>query len=191
MIMNEDIKKLDINISMFLKDIISSMTSVNWLQDEFNRNEVTLKDGRLCLLPYLISRPEQLVPSNNRNNLLKSIHPLIEFILDKINGHKIIRGELVNLLPGVSLVPHIDVYWFHKASRRIHIPITTNSNSMLTFDDRPYHLESGKVYEINNRIMHSGFNFGNTDRIHLILDMMPIDVFKNALHTKQNFMEVV
>ena len=191
MIMNEDIKKLDINISMFLKDIVSSMTSVDWLQDEFNRNEVTLKDGRLCLLPYLISRPEQLVPSNNRNNLLKSIHPLIEFILDKISGHKIIRGELVNLLPGVSLVPHIDGYWFHKASRRIHIPITTNSNSMLTFDDRPYHLESGKVYEINNRIMHSGFNFGNTDRIHLILDMMPIDVFKNALHTKQNFMEVV
>ena len=56
MIMNEDIKKLDINISMFLKDIISSMTSVDWLQDEFNRNEVTLKDVRLCLLPYLISR---------------------------------------------------------------------------------------------------------------------------------------
>ena len=39
--------------------------------------------------------------------------------------------------------------------------------------------------------MHSGFNFGNTDRIHLILDMMPIDVFNNAIESKQNFMEVV
>lgn len=191
MIMNEDIKKLDINTSVFLKDIILSVTSVDWLQDEFSRNEITLKDGRLCLLPYLISKPEQLVPSNNRNNLLKSIYPLVEFILDKIRDHKIIRGELVNLLPGKSLVPHIDIYWFHKESRRIHIPIITNSNSMLTFNDRPYHLKSGEVYEINNRIIHSGFNHGNTDRIHLILDMMPINVFNNAVESKQNFMDVV
>lgn len=191
MLINDDILSLDIDTLPFLKDIILTVTSVDWLQDEFNRNEITLKDGRLCLLPYLISKPDQLVPSKNRSKLSNALSPLVEFLTDKIQGHKIIRGELVNLLPGRSLIPHIDVYWFHKESRRIHVPILTNNNAMLTFEGRPYHLELGKVYEINNRILHSGYNNGETDRIHLILDMMPIDVFDNAVQTKQNFMEVI
>jgi hypothetical protein len=191
MLLHTDLIKLEIDTSPFLKEAASRILSVDWSRDEFNRNEVTLKDGRLCLLPYLISRTEQLVPSENRNIIIPALNPLIQLLLNSILNYKIVRGEVVNLLPGVSLTEHIDIYWFHKCSRRIHVPLTTNPKCELTFEGRPYHLELGKVYEINNRILHSGYNKGTTDRIHLILDMMPSDIFANAVQTKQNFMEIV
>jgi hypothetical protein len=191
MLLHTDLIKLDIDTSLFLKEAASSILSVDWSRDEFNRNEVTLKDGRLCLLPYLISKADQLIPSDNRTTLISAINPLINLILEKIQDYKIVRGELVNLTAGKSLVEHIDIYWFHKESRRIHIPITTNEHSKLTFEGRPYHLSIGNVYEINNRILHSGYNNGTSDRIHLILDMMPVSVFNNAVLSKQNFMEKV
>jgi hypothetical protein len=191
MLLNTDLIDLEIDTLPFLKESALSILSVDWSQDEFNRNEVTLKDGRLCLLPYLISKPEQLVPSQSKSILINSVTPLINLILERMQGYKIVRGELVNLIAGKSLVEHIDIYWFHKESRRIHIPITTNEHSKLTFEGRPHHLSVGNVYEINNRILHSGYNNGTSDRIHLILDMMPIDVFNNAVVSKQNFMEKV
>ena len=182
---------MDIDSSSIVNDLYPLVTSIDWLSKEFDRTEVTLKEGRLCLLPYIISRPEQLIPSPNRNIIIPAIDPLIQLLLISMPNYKIVRGELVNLLPGASLTEHIDIYWFHKSSKRIHVPLITNSQCKLTFEGRPYHLELGKVYEINNRILHSGYNNGETDRIHLILDMMPIDVFDNAVQTKQNFMEVI
>lgn len=191
MLLDTDLIDLNIDTLQFLTDTSLKILSVDWSNDEFNRTEVTLKDGRLCLLPYLISKPEQLVPSQSKSVLINAISPLINLILEKMPDYKIVRGELVNLLPGVSLVPHIDIYWFHRESKRIHIPILTNTNAVLTFENRPYHLNVGKVYEINNRIIHSGHNNGTTDRVHLILDLMPVSKFNLAVQEKQNFMEVV
>lgn len=191
MLLPTDLIELDIDTTPVLRDISLKILSIDWSDDEFNRQEAALKDGRLCLLPYLISKPEQLISSQNRSILISSVTPLIDLILEKIQGHKIIRGELVNLLKGASLIPHIDIYWFHRESRRIHIPIITNSDAILTFENRNYHLKLGKVYDINNRILHSGVNGGSSDRIHLILDMMPIKTFYTAVREKQNFMEIV
>lgn len=191
MLLHTDLIDLDIDTLPLLKEASLNILSVDWSKEEFNRTEVTLKDGRLCLLPYLISKPEQLVFSQNRYTLINAVTPLINLILEKIPNYKIIRGELVNLFPGISLDPHIDIYWFHRESKRIHIPIVTNDDAILTFENRPYHLDIGKVYEINNRIIHSGYNNGITDRVHLILDLIPVTTFNLAVQQKQNFMEVV
>jgi hypothetical protein len=39
----------------------------------------------------------------------------------------------------------------------------------------PFKLEVGQCYEINNRMMHSVANKGDTDRIHFIFDYVPAD----------------
>lgn len=191
MLFDQDVKQIATIPIDIIESSIKNFSTVDWKSSEFNRNEVTLKDGRLCLLPYLISKPEQLTPSPNKILLIDSISNCINFVSEIFKDYKIVRGELVNLKPGVSLVEHIDIYWFHKESRRIHIPLMTNRFCELTFEGRPYHLEVGKIYEINNRVMHSGYNNGETDRIHIILDFMPIDVFNDAVVQKQNFMEIV
>ena len=40
-------------------------------------------------------------------------------------------------------------------------------------DGRPYQLEVGQAYEINNQKIHSVMNKGDTDRINFIFDYLP------------------
>lgn len=188
--LNCDVIELTSDVTAMVSNLVPLITSVDWTDEEFDRNEITLKEGRLCLLPFPISKPEQLTSSPQRDILVSSLGPLINQISSLFPKDKIVRGELVNLLPGKSLTPHVDVYWFHRESKRIHIPMLTNPLCKLSFEDRDYHLEPGKLYEINNRIMHSGYNKGNTPRIHLILDFMPEEIFNLAVRSKQNFLEV-
>ena len=42
-------------------------------------------------------------------------------------------------------------------------------------DGRPYQLEVGKVYELNNQKTHSVMNSGKEDRITFIFDYVPPD----------------
>ena len=40
---------------------------------------------------------------------------------------------------------------------------------------KPYRMEVGKAYEINNQMTHSVMNSGTEDRITFIFDYMPVD----------------
>ena len=187
----EDIKEIAVIPTDLVNNFASICSGVEWNLDDFGRKEISLVEGRLCMIPCLISRPEQLVETPGRKVLQNGVDSIVKFVQQLFPQFKLVRGEIVNLLPGRSLTPHIDIHWFHKESKRIHVPILTNSDSFLTFEDRPYQLRIGKVYEINNRIVHSGFNYGTTDRVHVIIDMMSADTFSHAVTNKQDFMEKI
>lgn len=191
MFFDADLKEITNIPSSVLKNLTNEVKFIDWNLPDFDRKEVTLVEGRLCLLPFLISKLDQLTDTDSRKKIWSAASPIIEFIKDTMPDEKIIRGEVVNLIPNRSLTPHIDIYWFHQESRRIHIPIITNDQCFLTFEDRPYHLAVGSIYEMNNRILHSAVNNGLTNRVHVILDVMNLDVYNHALLTKQNFMEMV
>lgn len=191
MFFNEDLKKITEVPYGILEDLANESRSIDWNLSEFDRKEVTLLEGRLCLLPFLISKLDQLTDTDSRKKIWNVSKPLVEFVNKMIPNGKIVRGEVVNLIPGRSLTPHVDIYWFHRESRRIHIPITTNDQCFLTFENRQHYLEVGTMYEINNRIVHSAVNNGLTNRVHVILDVMNLDAYNHALLTKQNFMEMV
>ena len=90
-------------------------------------------------------------------------------------GGRIIRAMAAKLLPGAKIDPHRDAHPSFNCGHRIHIPITTNPRVRFTVDGRPFKLEVGQCYEINNRMMHSVANKGTTDRIHFIFDYVPAD----------------
>ena len=191
MFFDDDLKEISNIPSNVLENLTNQIKFIDWNLSDFDRQEVTLVEGRLCLLPFLISKADQLTTTSSRKKIWDATLPIIEFIKDILPEGKIIRGEVVNLIPDRSLTPHLDVYWFHRESRRIHIPITTNDQCFLTFEDRQYHLPVGSIYEINNRIIHSAFNNGMTNRVHVILDIMDLNRYNDALLTKQNFMEKI
>jgi hypothetical protein len=191
MFFDANLKEITNIPSSVLKNLTNKVKFINWNLPDFDRKEVTLVEGRLCLLPFLISKSDQLTDTVSRKKIWSAASPIIEFIKDTMPDEKIIRGEVVNLIPNRSLTPHIDIYWFHRESRRIHIPIITNDQCFLTFEDRQYHLAVGSIYEMNNRILHSAVNNGLTNRVHVILDVMNLNMYNHALLTKQNFMEVV
>ncbi len=103
--------------------------------------------------------------------------PLMDSIIDRWYppGGRIIRAMAAKLLAGGKIDPHCDAHPSFGCGHRIHVPITTNPRVRFTVDGRPFKLEVGQVYEINNKLMHSVANKGTTDRIHFIFDYVPAD----------------
>ena len=79
------------------------------------------------------------------------------------------------LLAGGIIKPHIDSHPSFRYGHRIHIPITSNPRVRFMIDGRPYKLEVGQAYEINNQKRHSVMNKGKEDRITFIFDYVPAE----------------
>jgi hypothetical protein len=88
-------------------------------------------------------------------------------------GGTIIRAMAAKLLAGGRILPHRDTHPSFGAGHRIHVPIITNPRVRFMIDGRPYQLEVGQAYEINNQKIHSVMNKGDTDRINFIFDYLP------------------
>ncbi|MGH8129776.1 MAG: aspartyl/asparaginyl beta-hydroxylase domain-containing protein [Steroidobacteraceae bacterium] len=88
-------------------------------------------------------------------------------------GGTIIRAMAAKLLAGGRILPHRDSHPSFGAGHRIHVPIVTNPRVRFMIDGRPYQLEVGQAYEINNQKVHSVMNKGGADRINFIFDYLP------------------
>ena len=91
-------------------------------------------------------------------------------------GGTIIRAMAAKLLAGGRILPHRDSHPSFGAGHRIHVPIITNSRVRFMIDGRPFQLEVGQAYEINNQKVHSVMNKGDMDRINFIFDYVTADV---------------
>ena len=88
-------------------------------------------------------------------------------------GGTIIRAMAAKLLAGGRILPHRDSHPSFAIGHRIHVPIITNPRVRFMIDGRPFNLEVGQAYEINNQKTHSVMNKGATDRINFIFDYVP------------------
>ncbi len=88
-------------------------------------------------------------------------------------GGTIVRAMAAKLLPGGRILPHRDSHPSFGCGHRIHVPISTNPRVRFMIDGRPYQLQVGQAYEINNQKVHSVMNKGDTDRITFIFDYVP------------------
>jgi hypothetical protein len=88
-------------------------------------------------------------------------------------GGSIIRAMAAKLLKGGRIIPHRDSHPSFAAGHRIHVPIITNPRVRFMIDGRPFQLQVGEAYEINNQKVHSVMNKGDADRINFIFDYLP------------------
>jgi hypothetical protein len=88
-------------------------------------------------------------------------------------GGTIIRAMAAKLPARGRINPHFDSHATFRRSHRIHVPITTNPRVRFIIDGRPYQMNVGEAYEINNQKTHSVMNSGSEDRITFIFDYMP------------------
>ena len=79
---------------------------------------------------------------------------------------------------------HIDRGYYLKTVHRLHVPIVTNPDVLFHIGDTKFHMEEGRVYEINNQQRHGVSNLGNTHRIHLIVDIIPRKALPKEYETK-------
>lgn len=84
-----------------------------------------------------------------------------------------IRVFYAKLLAGDSIAAHIDAGSIFGISHRCHLPILAPDGIQFTCSDNTYHPREGQWFELNNRLTHSVINNASTERIHLIVDVLP------------------
>lgn len=86
-------------------------------------------------------------------------------------GRTVLKRMFVKLIPGQHYDPHVD--WEKERCpnrKRIHIPLTSNPDSVFMDGDTPWNFLVGRHYELDPSEVHAVYNRGNTDRIHYFFD---------------------
>ena len=157
----------------------SQLQDIDWYDDQYQRYEPTLDDGRLLEMPYALASKRYAISADSI--IAHSIQRLINWInmQDGLDSFEPVRCEIAALLPDVSLGVHRDRRWMHANSRRLHIPISTNAQCWHTggaeIDSMTsYHMVADRLYELNNIDWHQAGNDSTSVRVHLIVDFMPV-----------------
>lgn len=90
---------------------------------------------------------------------------------------KVGRTLYINLPVGEKVTPHIDGGYYLMNVHRCHIPIFTNDDVDFLLNNETINMKAGICYEINNGNTHGVHNRGKTDRIHLLIDIIPNKAF--------------
>lgn len=116
----------------------------------------------------------------NSKNLRSLSYPILDDILKIFSNSTFIKGEISCCFSNSEQCFHVDPRMFHRFSRRIHLPLVTNSKSFLDIEDNSFHLERGKLYEFNNMKLHRSKNLGETHRIHIIVDIIELPTLERC-----------
>jgi len=100
------------------------------------------------------------------------IEPLITQ-LENIHDGKYARTFFAKLPAGEEISAHSDWQEYLLVCRRHHIPIITNANVDFFVGDETINMAAGEIWEINNSKVHRVVNNGESDRVHLIIDIIP------------------
>lgn len=88
-------------------------------------------------------------------------------------GGELSRAKLVCLPPGNRVYPHIDRGEYYRARDRFHL-VLRSSGSWMRAGEEEVRMRAGELWWFDNDQEHEACNDGDTDRIHLIFDLLPL-----------------
>ena len=110
------------------------------------------------------------------DELYTLVEPIIRD-LEEIHNGKVAKCLFIKLPIGKVVYEHCDSGDYFNAVRRHHIAIQTNPDTFFRIDGEKKNMLIGDCWEINNMKLHFVENNGDTDRIHLLIDIFPNDIF--------------
>ena len=81
------------------------------------------------------------------------------------------KAMLARLAAGYGIDTHVDNGHLNPYTHKIHVPLETNPQALLTVDGEVLHLQAGYAWEVNNLAPHGAFNGGAHDRVHFIFEV--------------------
>lgn len=114
----------------------------------------------------------QNTPLLNQCTYLKSV-------LDFFECEKT-SARLMKLHSGAVIKEHRDQEMsYEEGEARIHVPIFTNPGVEFFVDDERIIMQEGECWYLNLSLKHRVNNFGDTDRVHLVIDCKVNDWMRN------------
>lgn len=91
----------------------------------------------------------------------------------------------LGMLPGGEITPHRDMVGnIGLGGLRIHIPIITNPGINFIVGGKKVVMSVGELWALDTSYIHSVSNFGNENRIHLVMDVIVNDWILKLLPPK-------
>lgn len=204
--------KLNKHVSSFKVDpqiLKAIMSFADWSSP---RNQYYgLDASHSILLKYNLDLSEGLIHHFNQDTIAiyNLISPIIKHTQDQLQPSYCTKALITNLPAGKSIQEHIDPGWAFSIQHRFHWSLMTNEHAYLNVGDQKIHVQEGDIWEIDNKKPHSAINGGETDRVHLIFDLLIIDevigltpspfspnsyddkLFRNILHKKKKTGEFI
>ncbi len=162
-----------------LREAILSQEEAAWHEDEYRQQSYEVHDQTQSIVLVFTDGtnwPKSDVRKEPGWDRIADVAvPVMHELIEKhySAGGTIIRAMAAKLIAGGKIKPHNDKHPSFHCGHRIHVPITTNPRVRFMIDGRPYQLEVGQAYELNNQKQHSVMNKGTDDRITLIFDYVP------------------
>lgn len=114
------------------------------------------------------------VPSSSDNTIVEtSLLKNSLYLKHVIDTFKcpIISARLLRLGVGAEIKPHRDFeLGYEDGCFRLHIPIETNNHVKFVLDGEQLTMLPGECWYTNVNYIHSVSNFGERDRVHLVID---------------------
>ena len=166
-----------------LIDAILCLDENTWLTNVNRQNDYEVhRQTQSVVLVFCDGAMDDLQVSKQEgwDLLAETAVPVMHDLIGKFYppGGVIVRAMAAKLLSGGRINPHFDSHATFRHSHRIHVPVTTNKRVRFRIDGKPFRLEVGNAYEINNQKTHSVMNSGAEDRITFIFDYLPPDHVK-------------
>lgn len=103
------------------------------------------------------------------------------------------RAKIVSLPPGNKVYPHVDRGEYYRVRNRYHL-ILQSAGSWMRAGDEEVRMKTGELWWFDNKAEHEAMNDGETDRIHLIFDLLPqaleAEIFGEASGERTNIASV-
>lgn len=111
------------------------------------------------------------------------LKPQCEYLASQtgIDDPIVVQADIARMRPRTgNTVMHTDTRFNQRYARRYNIAISTNTDCWLyhysydlNSDGKRDHINEGELWELNNKIIHTAVNAGDTWRTHLVIDVMP------------------
>ncbi len=100
--------------------------------------------------------------------------------------------RLMKLHAGAIIKEHTDYEMnFEKGEARFHIPIQTNEDVSFFIEDQKIPMSEGECWYLNLSLKHRVNNFGDSSRIHIVIDCKVNDWLINLINEEAALTEVV
>lgn len=176
---NFNFKKIaDFNVSK-IKSLVETFDE-EWLLDTSRQEKFETHKHTLSYFIYKADlywqKGTPFFVETNVENL--ELLDLVEGIVQDLEAiHNGIRGNvlLIKLLAGQDIPEHVDSGDYLTATRRHHLPIITSPDTIFGVGIDRLNMQEGECWEINNTRTHYVNNNSLVDRVHLLIDIMPLE----------------
>ncbi|MEL6876686.1 MAG: aspartyl/asparaginyl beta-hydroxylase domain-containing protein [Pseudomonadota bacterium] len=90
------------------------------------------------------------------------------------------RAKIVCLPAGKRVYPHIDRGEYYRLHNRYHAVLKSSQGSWLKAGEEEIRMREGELWWFDNKQVHEARNDGTEDRIHIIFDLLPARLAKQA-----------